>query len=85
MSAQRCRCLGTRFAAVSPFFVRVIAFSAFCCALGHLDVAIVSLYSYVDPMIAIILGVLILRQPFGLPMLLVSSIIALAMVIVETT
>src|SRR5262249_20768482 len=37
-------------------FGGVIAFSAFSYALGHLDIAIVSLYSYINPVIAVILG-----------------------------
>lgn len=65
-------------------FGGVIAFSAFSYALGHLELAIVSLYSYINPVIAVILGVLILGEPFEWRMLVAGAIIAVGMVIVKT-
>jgi len=38
-------------------------FTAYAYALKHLPVATVSLYAYVNPIIAVILGILILREP----------------------
>ncbi len=63
-------------------FGGVIAFSAFSYALGHLDIAIVSLYSYVNPVIAVILGILVLGEPFHLRMLLAALVILIGMVVV---
>ena len=42
----------------------VIAFAAYSYALQHLDIAIVSLYTYVNPVIAVLLGTLLLGEPF---------------------
>ena len=40
-------------------------FSAYAYALKHLPVATVSLYAYVNPVIAVVLGTLILKEPFN--------------------
>lgn len=64
-------------------FGGAIAFSAFAYALGHLDIAIVSLYSYVNPVIAVILGVLILGEPFHARMLGAAALIGVGMVAVR--
>ena len=60
----------------------VIAFAAYSYALRHMDVAIVSLYTYVNPVIAVALGALILGEPFDLRMALAAGVIALGIVIV---
>lgn len=64
-------------------FGGVIAFSAFSYALGHLDIATVSLYSYVNPVIAVILGILILGEPFELRMLFAAAIIVIGILVVR--
>ena len=46
-------------------FGAVVGFTAYAYALKHLPVATVSLYAYVNPVIAVFLGVLILNEPFG--------------------
>jgi drug/metabolite transporter (DMT)-like permease len=46
-------------------FGAVVGFTAYAYALKHLPVATVSLYAYVNPVIAVFLGVLILHEPFG--------------------
>ena len=43
---------------------RGVAFAAYSYALRHLDIAIVSLYSYVNPVIAVALGTIFLGEPF---------------------
>ncbi len=43
-------------------------FTAYAYALKHLPVATVSLYAYVNPIIAVVLGTLILSEPFDLRM-----------------
>ena len=53
----------TSFALVYLTFAgSVIAFAAYSYALRHLDVAIVSLYSYINPIIAVILGAIVLGE-----------------------
>jgi drug/metabolite transporter (DMT)-like permease len=53
----------------------VVAFAAYSYALQHLDVAIVSLYTYINPIIAVALGTLILGEPFSVRMLVAGAII----------
>jgi drug/metabolite transporter (DMT)-like permease len=60
----------------------VVAFAAFSYALQHLDVAIVSLYSYVNPVIAVALGTLLLDEPFHLRMLVAAAVIVAGIAIV---
>jgi drug/metabolite transporter (DMT)-like permease len=53
----------------------IAGFSAYAYALKHLPVATVSLYAYVNPIIAVILGTLLLREPFTLRMALAVALI----------
>jgi drug/metabolite transporter (DMT)-like permease len=63
-------------------FGSVIGFAAYSYALQHLDVAVVSLYTYVNPVIAVALGTLVLGEPFHLRMAVAAAIIAAGMLIV---
>ena len=56
-------------------FGSLVAFAAYSYALRHLDVAVVSLYTYVNPIIAVALGTLILGEPFGMRMVLAAAVI----------
>ena len=60
----------------------VVAFAAYSYALRHLDIAIVSLYTYVNPVIAVALGTIFLGEPFHLRMLLAAAIIVVGIVVV---
>ena len=60
----------------------VIAFAAYSYALKHLDMAIVSLYSYVNPVIAVALGTIILGEPFNARMAAAIAMIAVGVVVV---
>lgn len=60
----------------------VIAFAAYSYALRHLDMAVVSLYSYVNPVIAVALGTLILDEPFNLRLAVAIGIIAVGVMVV---
>ena len=60
----------------------VIAFAAYSYALKHLDMAIVSLYSYVNPVIAVVLGTIILGEPFNARMAAAIAVIAIGVVVV---
>jgi drug/metabolite transporter (DMT)-like permease len=53
------------------------AYSAYVYALQHLPVATVSLYAYVNPIIAVILGVVIANEPFG-PRVVIAAAMVLA-------
>jgi drug/metabolite transporter (DMT)-like permease len=63
-------------------FGSVIGFGAYSYALQHLDVAIVSLYTYINPVIAVALGTLVLGEPFGVRMAVAAAIIAVGILIV---
>jgi drug/metabolite transporter (DMT)-like permease len=63
-------------------FGSLVAYSAFSYALQHLPLAIVSLYTYVNPVIAVALGTLLLGEPFGLRVVLAAVVIVAGIVIV---
>jgi drug/metabolite transporter (DMT)-like permease len=46
-------------------FGSIVGYSAFAFAMEHLPVAVVSTYAYVNPIVAVALGWLIYREPFG--------------------
>ncbi len=46
-------------------FGSIVGYSAYIYALAHLPVAVVSIYSYVNPIVAVFLGRLFYREPFG--------------------
>jgi drug/metabolite transporter (DMT)-like permease len=69
------------------YLVIIGTFVGYICyvyALKHLPVSIVSLYAYVNPVIAVILGSLILREPFTTRMAVAIGIIFAAMLIVRS-
>lgn len=47
-------------------FGSIVGYSAYIYALSHLSVAVVSIYPYVNPVVAAFLGWLFYREPFGL-------------------
>lgn len=61
----------------------VIAFVAYSYALKHLPIAVVSLYTYVNPVIAVALGIFLLHEPFDVRQLLAAAVIAAGMIIVR--
>ncbi len=61
----------------------VVAFVAYSYALKHLPISVVSLYTYVNPVIAVALGALILSEPFGVRQMMAAGVIALGMFIVR--
>jgi len=52
-------------------------FSAYAYALKHLPVATVSLYAYVNPIIAVLLGTLVLQESFS-PRIGIAALVVLA-------
>ena len=56
-------------------FGAIAGFTAYAYALKHLPVATVSLYAYVNPVIAVVLGALILDEPFGLRMVSSAAVV----------
>jgi drug/metabolite transporter (DMT)-like permease len=65
-------------------FVGAIAgFSAYAYALKHLPLATVSLYAYINPIIAVLLGILVLQEPFGARMIVAAAIVLVGMALVR--
>jgi drug/metabolite transporter (DMT)-like permease len=58
-------------------------FTAYAYALKHLPVATVSLYAYINPLIAVALGVLILKEPFSPRMMVAAAVVFAGMILVR--
>jgi len=58
-------------------------FSAYAYALKHLPVATMSLYAYVNPVIAVALGTLVLKEPFNWRLGAASAIVLAGMALVR--
>jgi drug/metabolite transporter (DMT)-like permease len=65
------------------FFGAIGGFTAYAYALKHLPIATVSLYAYVNPIIAVILGTLILKEPFSTRMAVSAAIVLIGMALVR--
>lgn len=61
----------------------LLGFAAYSYALRHLPISTVSLYTYVNPVIAVILGTVLLGEPFRISMVLAAAIIVVGIVIVR--
>jgi drug/metabolite transporter (DMT)-like permease len=59
------------------FVGSIVGFSAYAYALKHLPLSFVSLYAYITPVIAVVLGTIILNEPIT-PRLLIASAVVLA-------
>jgi drug/metabolite transporter (DMT)-like permease len=64
-------------------FGAIGGFTAYAYALKHLPVATVSLYAYVNPLIAVLLGTLVLDEPFDLRMAVAAAIVLIGMAMVR--
>jgi len=64
-------------------FGAVAGFTAYAYALKHLPVATVSLYAYVNPVIAVILGALVLDEPFGIRMMVSAAVVLIGIALVR--
>lgn len=65
-------------------FGAIGGFTAYAYALKHLPVATVSLYAYVNPVIAVVLGTLILKEPFSVRMAAAAAIVLIGMALVRS-
>jgi len=65
-------------------FGSIGAFPAYSYALKHLPIATVSLYAYVNPVIAMVLGALVLGEPFGARIMAAAAIILTGMALVRS-
>ena len=60
----------------------IVAFAAYSYALRHMDVAVVSLYTYINPVIAVALGAVVLGEPLGWRTFVAAGLIAVGVVVV---
>jgi drug/metabolite transporter (DMT)-like permease len=68
----------TRTAGAMVYLVLVgsiVGYSAYVYALKYLPVSTVSLYAYVNPIIAVVLGTLILSEPFSLRIVIAAAMV----------
>jgi drug/metabolite transporter (DMT)-like permease len=66
-------------------FGSILGYSAFIYALHHLPVAVVTTYNYVNPIVAVFLGWLVYREPFGIREMAAMLVIFLGVGIVKWT
>jgi drug/metabolite transporter (DMT)-like permease len=64
-------------------FGAIAGFTAYAYALKHLPVSTVSLYAYVNPILALVLGTLLLREPFGLRTVVAAAVVFLGVSLVR--
>lgn len=64
-------------------FGAIVGYSSYIYALSHLPVAMVSIYNYVNPVVAVILGWLFYREPFGLRETVAMAIIFAGVALVK--
>lgn len=64
-------------------FGSIVGYSSYIFALERLPVAIVSLYNYINPVVAVALGWLFYREPFGMREALAMCVIFLGVAIVK--
>lgn len=64
-------------------FGSLLAYACYAYALKHLPVALVSLYAYINPVIAVVLGVLLLGEAFSARMGVGAAIVLMGVAIVQ--
>ena len=65
------------------FFGSIVAYSAYIYALKHLPATIVSIQSYINPIIALILGAVILHEPHNLKIISGAAITLLGVLLIN--
>lgn len=63
----------------------LFAYSAYLYAIKHLPLSTVSLYSYINPVIAVVLGSLLLGEPFGMRIVIASVAVLAGVAVVKWT
>lgn len=66
-------------------FGAIGGFTAYAYALKHLPIATVSLYAYVNPVIAVALGTLILKEAFNARLGIAAAVVLIGMALVRET
>jgi drug/metabolite transporter (DMT)-like permease len=66
------------------FVGSLAGYSAYIYALKYLPSSTVSLYAYVNPIIAVILGTLLLAEPFGVRIVAASGLVLLGIAVAKS-
>jgi drug/metabolite transporter (DMT)-like permease len=66
------------------FFGAIAGFTAYTYMLKNLPIAMASLYAYINPIIAVILGALVLGEPFGLRMAVAAAVVLIGVALVRS-
>ena len=79
------RWTGRGLAAISYLVVfgSIVGYSAYVYVLQHLPVSIVSIYNYVNPVVAVVLGYLFYREPLGVREILATLVIFAGVALVK--
>lgn len=64
-------------------FGSIVGYSAYLYVLEHLPVSVVSIYNYVNPVVAVFLGWLFYREPFGVRELVAMAVIFAGVALVK--
>ncbi len=64
-------------------FGGIVGYSAFVYTMAHLPIAIASIYNYVNPLVAVALGWLFFREPFGVRECIAMALIFIGVAIVK--
>ena len=76
----------TRTAGAMAYLVvagSLVGYSSYVYALKHLPIATVSLYAYVNPIIAVVLGAVLLSEPFSFRIVLAAALVLAGIAIVR--
>jgi drug/metabolite transporter (DMT)-like permease len=65
------------------FFGAIGGFTAYAYALKHLPVATVSLYAYINPIIAVVLGTIVLGEPLNARMAIAAAVVLAGITLVK--
>jgi drug/metabolite transporter (DMT)-like permease len=64
-------------------FGSIVGYSAYIYAMTHLRVAVVSIYAYINPVVAVFVGWLVYREPFGVREAIAMAIIFTGVAVVK--
>ena len=64
-------------------FGSLVGYSAYVYALKHLPISTVSLYAYINPVIAVVLGTLLLGEPFGWRVVIAATVVFTGIAVVR--
>jgi drug/metabolite transporter (DMT)-like permease len=61
----------------------VVAYTSYVYIVRHLPISTVSLYAYINPVIAVVLGTVLLAEPFSLRIVLASALVLSGVAVVR--